>query len=113
MRSTDLRSVFTSWSTATAAEQLVPLGTRCRLYSVLCVMKAGGSGGVNLVNFFDGSLIASNIIYQLLVGEEAFHALNDYIQNIPEQGILFTDGIAAQRNTGIGISSMTITVQNL
>jgi len=102
-------SAFAEPSSATSSVQLVALGTRGRLCSIWYMPTL--SSGVTDLNFKlkDGDSSGSEI-FEEVVSYFVVTAIGTGVSpiNVPEDGILFTNGLNAQ-SAGHGMHSVTVT----
>ena len=113
MKSTDVKSVYLKWdpSAPFAFHQLVPRGERVRVYSWLIIQKFNSTVGVGLYFLGDGATTELKLILSPGRGTEGGRVTT--VCNIPEQGLLFNDGVMGGPviSSVVGIESMTLVFQ--
>ena len=103
-------SAFAEPSSATSSVQLVALGTRGRLCSIwyMPVLSAGEETDLNF-KLKDGDSSGSEIFEEVVSYFSIINVGSGVSPiNVPEDGILFTNGLNAQ-SAGHGMHSVTVT----
>jgi len=115
MRVTDVEYAFEEDVAEDTPKQMVATGRRVRLYSIVASGRVGTVGksttATTKVTFKDGDS-SGDPKFVLSMGSfgDAINQWNSIVMNIPEQGILFLDGINVEVDQE-GLEAISITFQ--
>lgn len=115
MQVTDVNYEFLSSLATGTATQIVATGNRVRLYSIVASGRDGIDGfstdGTTTVTFRDGGA-SGDTKFAMEMGPwgDINNQWNSIVVNLPEQGILFLDGINIEADQA-GLTAIAITFQ--
>ena len=116
MKSTDVQSVYLNWGdtdpfTSVASHQLVPRGERVRVYSWLIIQEFISTANIGVYFLGDGGITELKLILSPGMGTQGGRVTT--VCKIPEQGMLFKDGVmgGVVFGSAVGVESMTLVFQ--